>query len=236
MARAACDGLSSRGYPFARKALAAAYGTTEGSRLSHRRLSQRCERSALAAGSAAPPGASSTVSLPTLEHMGALDDAGLLVPVGVRRRDGRGPTIWRVRFASSVDIAAPPAEVFAVYADVERWPEWTPTVTSVERLDSGPLRLGARARIRQPRLPTTVWEVTEYVDGVRFTWVARAPGAITIGTHEVAAGPAGSAATASIEQRGPLGSLIGLLTRRLTARYLEQETQGLRARCEGPRA
>jgi uncharacterized membrane protein len=141
-----------------------------------------------------------------------------------------------VRFASSVDIAAPPAEVFAVYSDVERWPDWTPTVRSVERLDLGPLRLGSRTRIRQPRLPTTVWEVTEYVEGVRFVWVARAPGALTTGSHEVAASPAGSTATASIEQRGPLGLLVGLLTRRLTVRYLEQEAQGLRARCEGGRA
>jgi hypothetical protein len=137
-----------------------------------------------------------------------------------------------VRFTSSVEIARSPAAVFAVYADVERWPEWTPTVRSVERLDAGSLRVGSRVRIRQPRLPTTVWEVSEYEEGVQFTWVARAPGALTVGRHEVAAARAGSTAAASIEQRGPLGLLVGLLTRRLTLRYLAQEAQGLRARCE----
>jgi len=36
-----------------------------------------------------------------------------------------------------VDIAAPPGGVWAVIADVERWPEWTPTVTRLQRLDRG---------------------------------------------------------------------------------------------------
>ena len=92
-----------------------------------------------------------------------------------------------MRFERSIDIDAAPGHVFDVYVDVERWPEWTPTVTSVERLDAGPLKVGSRARIRQPRLPVVVWEVTELVQGRWFTWVARGPGALTVGRHAVAA-------------------------------------------------
>ena len=36
--------------------------------------------------------------------------------------------------------------------------------------------MGSRARIKQPRLPTTVWEVTEVVTGRSFTWIAGGPG------------------------------------------------------------
>jgi hypothetical protein len=38
-----------------------------------------------------------------------------------------------------------------------------------------------------------------------------------------------------IEQRGPLGALVGVMLRRLTRRYLELEAQGLKARSEKQR-
>ncbi|HEX6328548.1 MAG TPA: SRPBCC family protein [Jiangellaceae bacterium] len=139
-----------------------------------------------------------------------------------------------MRFEASIDIAAPAERVFAVYSDVERWPEWTRSVTSVERLDDGPLRVGSRARVRQPRLPTAVWEVTELVPDRSFTWVARGPGIVTTGSHVVTPLDGnGVKATAALEQAGPLGSLMGRLTKRLTNEYLETEVRALRARFEG---
>ncbi len=63
-----------------------------------------------------------------------------------------------MRFEASIEVSAPAEQVFATYADVERWPTWTSSVTSVELLDPGPLRVDSRARIRQPRLPVAVWQ------------------------------------------------------------------------------
>lgn len=139
-----------------------------------------------------------------------------------------------MRFEASIDITAPAEHVFAVYSDVERWPEWTRSVTSVERLDEGPLRVGSRARIRQPRLPVAVWEVTEVVPDRSFTWVARGPGVITTGSHVVTPLDGGDRvkATALLEQAGLLGPLVGRLTKRLTNDYLNTEVRGLKARCE----
>ena len=57
----------------------------------------------------------------------------------------------------TVDIAAPVEKVWAAMTDVQRWSEWTPTVTSVDLLDGGPVRVGSPVRIRQPRLPAAVW-------------------------------------------------------------------------------
>jgi uncharacterized membrane protein len=140
-----------------------------------------------------------------------------------------------MRFLATIDIAAAAQLVYEVYSDVERWPEWAASVTSVERLDQGPLRVGSRARIKQPRLPTAVWEVTEVVTGRSFTWIAGGPGILTTASHVVtqpeADGP--TRVIASLQQAGPLGQFLGFLTKRLTNRYMQTEVQGLKARCEG---
>jgi uncharacterized membrane protein len=137
-----------------------------------------------------------------------------------------------MRFEDSVTIDAAAARVWAVYSDVERWPEWTASVTSVELLDPGPLRVGSRARIRQPRLPVAEWTVTDLDEGRSFTWVARGPGVRTTGTHLVERDGDRARATAVLEQGGPLGPVVGLLTRGLTRRYLAMEAAGLKARAE----
>ena len=139
-----------------------------------------------------------------------------------------------MRFEATIGVSAPPERVFDVYSDVERWPDWTQSVTSVERLDHGPLQVGSRARVKQPRLPVAVWEVTELVPGRSFTWVARGPGIVTTGSHAVTREANGERVkvTASLEQGGVLGPLLGLLTKRLTNRYLDIEVRGLKAHCE----
>src|SRR3954465_1709318 len=62
---------------------------------------------------------------------------------------------------ASIAIDAPVDVVWAVFTDVERWPTWASSFTSVELID-GPMRLGAKARVRQPRLPVVVWEGTKW--------------------------------------------------------------------------
>ncbi|GAA2962769.1 SRPBCC family protein [Actinokineospora diospyrosa] len=140
-----------------------------------------------------------------------------------------------MRFGTGVDIAAPAARVWEIYRDIERWPEWTASVTSITALDPGPLRIGTRARIRQPRLPATVWTITELDDGRAWTWVAGGPGARTVATHVVEPRGDGARAELSLEMTGPLGLLVAKLTAGLTDRYLALEAEGLKARAEGVR-
>ncbi len=133
---------------------------------------------------------------------------------------------------STVTIAAPPRVVFNVLADVARWPEWSDTMTWVRRLDEGPLVVGSRTRVKQPRLRETVWTVTEFEDGRLFSWQSHAPGVTTTGRHVVV--PSGQAAvvTLAIEHAGPLSGPVGLLTKGLTRRYLAMEGAGLKQLCE----
>ena len=133
----------------------------------------------------------------------------------------------------TVEIQASPDRVWAVMRDIERWPEWTSTVTSIERLDRGPFAVGSRARIRQPKLLPAVWEVSE-LDETRkqFTWVTRGPAMQVTARHQVEANGVGSRATLSIQFSGLLGALVARLTRTLNERYLAIEAKGLRDRSE----
>ena len=134
----------------------------------------------------------------------------------------------------TVDVDAPPERVWAVLSDVEAWPGWTASVRSVRRLDAGPLRVGSRVRIRQPRIPPTVWTVTELVEGQRFTWTALGPGVRTRAAHRVVPSGAGSRATLTVEPDGVVGRLVGRLYTGLTERYLAMEAAGLKQRSEQP--
>jgi uncharacterized membrane protein len=138
-----------------------------------------------------------------------------------------------MRFQDSIDVAAPAEHVFATYADVERWPDWTASVTEVRLLDPGPFAVGSRAKVRQPRLPAVTWVVTELVPGRSFTWVARGPGLRTTGVHTVTPHEdGGCTVTATLDQEGLLGSLVGRLTKRLTVSYLAMEVNGIKRHCE----
>lgn len=136
---------------------------------------------------------------------------------------------------TQVDIDASPERVWAVMSDVERWPEWTDTVTAVTRLDADSLGLGSRVRVEQPKLPPTEYVVTEFDPGEGFTWVATGPGVRTTARHRIEPlGGSGSRVRLSVEQSGPVGRVMGrLFFTRLTDRYLATEAAGLKARSEG---
>lgn len=135
----------------------------------------------------------------------------------------------------SIEIAAAPADVWSVMVAVERWPEWTASITAVERLDAGPLAVGSRVRVRQPRLPVAVWTVTVLEPGRFFEWRNTSPGLLSVGGHRVEPTDDGHArVTLSIEWSGWLAPLIRLLYLRLSRGYVDLEAEGLKRRCESP--
>jgi uncharacterized membrane protein len=132
---------------------------------------------------------------------------------------------------ASITIDAPIDVVWSVFTDVERWPTWASSFTSVELID-GPMRLGAKARITQPRLPTVVWEVTKWEPGRSWTWAAAGPGARTEASHVLTVSGRGTIAEQSIVSSGPIGKLLAFMWRSLTRRYLAIEAAGLKQRSE----
>lgn len=133
----------------------------------------------------------------------------------------------------TVTIEAPIAVVWAVYSDIEHWPEWTASVTTARLDPSGPLALGSRASIKQPRFPRVAWTVTDIEPERSWQWANHSLGAHTKAGHRLTPLDGGrTEVELSIEQRGVLGRPIGWLVKRTTRRYLRMEAQGLRARSE----
>jgi uncharacterized membrane protein len=133
----------------------------------------------------------------------------------------------------SVEIDAPPQLVWDVFSDVEHWPDWTASVTSLVGLDGPAVAVGRRFAIKQPGMSKLVWKVTEIDPGSSWTWVQRSPGVLVSACHDVIAQPGGrTLVRQQLDQGGVLGGLVGRLMVKKTKRFLELEAQGLKARSE----
>ncbi|MGD0852513.1 MAG: SRPBCC family protein [Acidimicrobiales bacterium] len=132
-----------------------------------------------------------------------------------------------------VTIEASPGVVWSVLTDVERWPEWTHSVTEVTRLDHGDFSVGSKARIKQPRLPSMVWTVTDLAADRSFEWAAKGFGFHLVAGHQISDVANGrTMAILSVHQRGTFGQLLEALSSRSARRHVQMEAAGLKARAE----
>jgi uncharacterized membrane protein len=138
-----------------------------------------------------------------------------------------------MKLEKNIDTTADLAASWAAITDIVHWPRWTPSVTSVELLDEGPLRLGSRARVKQPGMQRLTWSVTALKDREEFTWATHSPGIRTIGRHLIHRNADGSTRIRlELEQTGALAGLLNLFIGRRTVRYLDLEANGLKAASE----
>jgi len=137
-------------------------------------------------------------------------------------------------YETTITIDAPADDVWAVLTDLERWPEWTASMQRIERANDGELAVGSTVKIKQPRVPTTTWEVTELEPGQSFSWIASTPGVTTIAEHRLEPIEQGGVAVhLGIRRSGPLAKLVDRMSAGLTRRYVGMEAEGLKRRCEG---
>ncbi|MCG8408264.1 MAG: SRPBCC family protein [Phycisphaerales bacterium] len=137
-----------------------------------------------------------------------------------------------MKFQNSILIRAPQDVVWKVTEDIARWPEWTPTVDTIERLDQGTLDVGSAAYIKQPGLPRSKWVVTEMDRGRRFTWECTVLSIRMRATHALSAHDAGTENTLRLEMAGIAAVLLWPFLYFAAKRALRQENSGLKAHCE----
>ena len=133
---------------------------------------------------------------------------------------------------TSLHINAPIERVWELTLDVESWPRLTPTVTKVEHLDTGPLAVGSRTRVKQPAQRAKVWTVTELEAGRRFAWTTSAFGGSMTGAHDLTPDGSGTANTLTIDLDGPFAGLVGMLFGRTIRRAIETENKGFKTAAE----
>jgi uncharacterized membrane protein len=138
-----------------------------------------------------------------------------------------------MRFERSIDIDAPQQRVWDVLTDLEAWPQRIETVDTVEVLTAPPLGVGGRVRLKQPKLPEGVWELTVWDAPSYFEWMQKMTGTTTVAGHRVEAiGGDRSRLTLTLEMRGLLFTIIGRFYRDLTNRYMSLEAEGMKRAAE----
>jgi uncharacterized membrane protein len=136
-------------------------------------------------------------------------------------------------YEASTSICSSSEHVWSVMSDVERWPQWLPTVSSVRRLGSEGMERGARFRVAQPGFPQAEWAVTSVWPNRFFTWQSRSPGLRIVADHILTEEPDGSTyVLLRLSFDGILGKLASRLTRSKTQQYLAQEAAALKREAE----
>jgi len=133
---------------------------------------------------------------------------------------------------TSVDIAAPLATVWEVTLDVESWPSWSPTMDRVVRKGPGPIRPGAKVRVRQPRLPRATWVVDRVEPGRAFVWHSGGLGYRVTAEHLLEAHGSGTRVLLRAAVTGALAAGLWYHVGDTVERYLDEEAAALKRRCE----
>jgi uncharacterized membrane protein len=138
-----------------------------------------------------------------------------------------------MRFEQSIDIDAPQQRVWDVLTDLEAWPQRIETVDTVELITPAPLGKGSRVRLKQPKLPEGIWEITVWNAPSFFEYRQQSGGVTSVAGHRVEALEDGrSRLSLELEMRGLLVPIVAVFFKGLTNRYMTLEAQGMKRAAE----
>jgi carbon monoxide dehydrogenase subunit G len=134
-------------------------------------------------------------------------------------------------YRTTVDVAAPAERVWSLVEDVEAWPTWTPTMTSVE-LQGPRLEPGVPVKVQQPGHRPDVYTVLTVSDH-RFLWAARKTGFRQWADHRVTRIDADHCRVdLAFGVDGVLAPVVGPFARRLVVRLVDTEAASLKSAAE----
>ena len=137
-----------------------------------------------------------------------------------------------MHFEKTIEIEAPQQRVWDVLSDLKAWPRRIETVDAAELLTPGPISKGSRVRLRQPKLPEGIWDVTVWDAPSYFEWTQKTSGITSVAGHRVEAmGEGRSRLTLTLDMRGFLSPMV-MFYKGLTNRYMNLEAEGMKRAAE----
>lgn len=138
-----------------------------------------------------------------------------------------------IRFRNTTSIKAPIETVWNLVVDVQRWPEFLPTMSRVQIQNELLLTPGSRVLIKQPFLPENVWTVLAMESPHLFRWRTGRGWLALIATHQLdSVGDGESSQTLTLEVEGRLAWPAALTVGWALHLALWFENRGFRQRAE----
>jgi uncharacterized protein YndB with AHSA1/START domain len=128
-----------------------------------------------------------------------------------------------MRYVREEIVDAPAARVWQLLVDVEGWPAWTESMREIKRLEDGPLVVGSRSRVTQPKGRPMVTQLEPMRE---FTWVAAQPGLSLEAVHRIDDVGDDVRTTLEFIGTGPLTWLANLIAGSRIRSYLNMESGG----------
>ena len=137
-----------------------------------------------------------------------------------------------VTFSKEIEIQEFAEVIWSVMIDVERWNEWTTTVTCIKKLNEGSFGKGTRLLVKQPKLPQAIWSVSEIEDGKSFTMAKGNLFLRVEARHKLEIIRNGTLVTLSLVFSGLFAKRVAKKYRFLMEEYLAIEAAGLKTESE----
>jgi hypothetical protein len=129
----------------------------------------------------------------------------------------------RAAVERSFVVAAPVGVAWARLAEVERWPEWAPHISSVTVSPPGPLGRSSSGALHIRRLGSNTFRMSAWQPPDRWEWTGGLPGVRILYDHRFAPSSNGTTTmTWTVTLQGPLAWLIRPVFARVYGRNVDR--------------